>query len=231
VTNRVDKSLAAKLEFLQSSPYFAGLDREALGWISGFIFERTALRGEIILLEGESSGRLFFVASGTVKVFKTSARGKEQILSILRPVESFNDTVVFDGKNDPASAEAMAESLVYNISEKDIKAVMQRYPLVTVNAGRVLAHRVRELLSLVEDLSFRPVIGRVARILLAYAGNGSDSQPYLTQREMAAMAGTVRELVGRSLKTMQEEGIISLERHRLSIIKRKDMEKIAEEIA
>jgi len=71
--------------------------------------------------------------------------------------------------------------------------------------------------SLVEDLSFRHVTGRVAKILLEHAGDGTGPRPRLTQQEMAAMAGTAREVVGRSLKALEEEGAIRFDRHRIVI--------------
>ena len=68
-----------------------------------------------------------------------------------------------------------------------------------------------------EDLSFRHVTGRVAKMLLEYAGDGDGERPRLTQQEMAAMIGTAREMVGRSLKSLEEEGAIRVERNRIII--------------
>ena len=73
------------------------------------------------------------------------------------------------------------------------------------------------MVSLVEDLSFRNVTGRVAKILLEYAGDRDGDTPRLTQQEMAAMIGTAREMVGRSLKTLEDEGKIRLDRHRIIV--------------
>ena len=209
--------MAIEVEFLKSIPYFSGLSPAELDSIKQLIFEKTVERGEIILLEGEPAEALFFVASGVVKVFKTSAEGKEQILSIVRPGESFNDVPIFDDGLNPASAQAMGPVVLYRIRKSELKAILRDYPQVTVNVIRVLAEQVRQLVSLVEDLSFRHVIGRVAKILLEHAGDGYGPRPRLTQQEMAAMAGTVREVVARSLKALEEEGVIRLDRHRIVI--------------
>jgi CRP/FNR family transcriptional regulator len=87
---------------------------------------------------------------------------------------------------------------------------------------------VRHLVSLVEDLSFRHVIGRVAKILLEHAGDGTGREPRLTQQEMAAMAGTAREVVGRSLKALEEAGAISLDHHRIIIRDKEALQEIME---
>jgi CRP-like cAMP-binding protein len=212
--------MAIKLEFLRAIPYFSGLNTAELDSINRFIFEKTAERGEMILVEGDPAQVLFFAVSGAVKVFKTSAEGKEQILNIVRPGDSFGDIPIFDGGPNPASAQAMGPVVLYGIRRSDLEVILQNHPQVALNVTRVLAGQARHLGSLVEDLSFRNVIGRVARILLEHARDGDGPLPRLTQQEMAAMAGTVREVVGRSLKALEEEGAIRLERHRIVVTNR-----------
>ncbi|MFC1940575.1 Crp/Fnr family transcriptional regulator [Chloroflexota bacterium] len=220
--------MASQAEFLKSVPYFSGLNPTELDSISHLIFEKTAERGEIILLEGESAEALFFVASGAVKVLKTSAEGKEQILSIVRPGEPFNDVPIFDGGPNPTSAQAMGPVTLYGLRANDLKTIIQNHLQVALNIIKVLASRVRQLVSLVEDLSFRHVLGRVAKILLENASDATDLKPRLTHQEMAAMAGTAREVVGRSLKTLEDEGVIRFDRHRIVITNKKALEKLVE---
>ena len=205
------------VEFLQSVPYFSGLSAAELDSLREFIFEKKTERGQMILAEGEPADILYFVASGAVKVFKTSAEGKEQILNIVRPGESFNDVPIFDGGPNPASAEAMGAVALYSIRRSELDVLLRNHPQVSLNVTKVLAGQARHLGLLVEDLSFRHVIGRVAKILIEYAGDGTGPRPRLTQQEIAAMAGTVREVVGRSLKALEEEGAIRLEHHRIVV--------------
>jgi len=220
--------MAVQLEFLKSILYFSGLGLAELESISKLVFEKTADRAEMVLLEGESAENLYFVASGVVKVFKTSAEGKEQILSIVRPGESFNDVPIFDGGPNPASARAMGPVLLYGIKKNDMEAILRDHPQIALNVIKVLARRVRHLVSLVEDLSFKHVIGRVAKILFEHVGGEMGRGPRLTQQEMAAMAGTAREVVGRSLKALEEEGAIKLDRHRIIITDKEALQKIME---
>jgi len=218
--------MAVQLEFLKSIPYFSDLDIAELESIAGLIFEKTADRAEMVLLEGESAANLYFVASGVVKVFKTSAEGKEQILSIVRPGESLNDVPIFDGGPNPVSALAMGPVLLYGIKRNDMETILRDHPQVALNVIKVLARRVRHLVSLVEDLSFKHVIGRVAKILLEHVGGEMGRGPRLTQQEMAAMAGAAREVVGRSLKALEEEGAIKLDRHRIIITDKEALKEI-----
>ena len=211
--------MSVDIEFLKSIPYFAGLDVAELESIKRLVFERTAQRDEFIFQEGELAQALYFVVSGVAKTFKTSAEGKEQILRIIRPGESFNDVAVFDGGPNVASAAAMAPVVLYGINKTDVGVIIRDHPQVAANVARVLAERVRHFTSLVEDLSFRNVLSRVAKLLLEYAGNGRKAErPRLTQQEMAAMVGTAREIVGRSLRALEEKGAIRIDRHRIVLI-------------
>jgi len=210
--------MAVQTEFLATVPYFAGLDSAELDLVKRVIFEKMVEKGEVILFEGEPATELYFVTSGAVKVFKTSADGKEQILQLIRPGESFNDVPVFGGGTNLAGAAALGSVVLYGLRKSDLEVILRSIPRVARNLIQVLSKRVQQLLLLVEDLSFRNVIGRVARLLLEYATDGSGERPRLTQQEMAAIAGTAREMVGRSLKVLEEEGAIRLDNHRIVVI-------------
>jgi CRP/FNR family transcriptional regulator len=225
--------MAVEIELLKSIPYFSGLSPTELEAIKQHVFEKSADRNEIILLEEESAEAVYFVISGAIKAFKTSAEGKEQILGIVRPGESFNDVPVFDGGPNPASAIAMSPVTLYGISKTNMETLLRDYPNIAINVIKVLAERVRHFVSLVEDLSFRHVTGRVAKLLLKYATDDTEPseqaspKPKLTQQDMAAMVGTAREVVGRSLKALEEEGIIRMDRHRIVIVNKQILKEMS----
>jgi len=208
--------MSVQAGFIKTIPYFNGLSQPALDSLGKHIFQKSAERGEMLLFEGEPAETLYFVVAGAVKVFKTSHDGKEQIFQIIRPGESFNDVPVFSGGVNLASAEAMGKVVLNVIKKSDLEAIIGKYPQIALNVIHVLSKRVQQLISLVEDLSFRQVTGRVAKMLLEYAVDGGD-RPRLTQQEMAAVIGTAREMVGRSLKTLEEEGVVRIDRHRIVI--------------
>ena len=218
--------MAARSEFLRSVPYFSGLNQAEVDSISNFIFEKTADRGEIILSEGEPSEAWYIIASGAVKAFVTSPEGKEQILKIMRPGESFNDAPIFGDGPNLCSAQAMGPVVLYKINRNDLKSILKKHPQVALNANKVLAGKVRQLASLIADLSFCPVICRVAKMLLENTSESAPPNPRLTQQEIAAMVGTAREVVGRSLKALEDEGAIKLERNRLIITSREALKDI-----
>lgn len=213
---------------LKSIPYFTGLSSSELDSIRPHILERKAERGEIIIYDGEPAEALFFVISGAVKVFKTSADGKDQILNIVSPGESFNDAPIFNGGPNQASAQTIVPTVLYEVRKSEVSAILQKHPRIALNAIKVLAGQAHQLVSLVEDLSFKHVIARVAKILLKNAGDGTSPGLKLTQQEMAALAGSAREVVGRSLKSLEEDGVIRLERHRIVIANKAALEELVE---
>jgi CRP/FNR family cyclic AMP-dependent transcriptional regulator len=214
-------------EFLHQIPYFTGLGEAVINSIRRYIYEKRAARGELLLAEGGETDVLYFVAEGAVKIFKTSADGKEQILRIIRPGESFNDVAVLNGGASLVSAGAMGSVVLYAIKKSDLDAIMREHPQVAFNVIKVLSRRVAELIELVEDLSFRHVNGRVAKMLLEYAGDKSGERPRLTQQEMAAIIGTAREMVGRALKNLEGDGLIRMERNRIIITNRPALREAA----
>lgn len=216
-------------EFVCRIPYFDGLSEDEHQSIKTLAIEKRYERGDIIIYEGDKATSLYVVCSGAVKIFKTSIEGKEQILTIARPGDTFNDVGVFDEGLNPASAQAMGEAVIYELGQNELNGILQDYPVVSHNTIKILAEQVRELVTLVEDLSFRHVIGRVAKILLEYAGTDADDGPRLTQQEMAAMAGSAREVVGRSLKTLEEDGLIQLNRHKVTITDIQALKNMVEE--
>jgi len=219
--------MAIQLASLKSIPYFSGLSDTTLAPIVKYVFEKRAERGEILFFEEEPADVLYFVTEGVVKVFKTSADGKEQIFGIIRPGDSFNDVPVISGGKNLTSAGAMSAVTLNGIKKKDLEAIINENPQIALNIISVLSRRVKELMTLVEDFSFRRVSSRVAKILLEYMGKESNERPRLTQQEIAAMIGTAREMVGRSLKSLEEDGAIRIERNRIIIADQRILREMA----
>ena len=218
----------SKMEFLKKTALLNGAGDAELAGISQYLFERQLKRGETVLSEGGEAQALYFVAEGVVKVYKTSAEGKEQIISLMRPGDFFNEVPLLDNGPAPANVEAMGPALLYGIQKVNLRIILRQYPHVTGNLLAMLARRIRYLISLVEDLSFRTVSSRVAKILLDTATLGADAGARLTQRDMAAMAGTAREVVSRSLKYLEDRKLIEMRRHQIIIKNMQGLKELVE---
>jgi CRP-like cAMP-binding protein len=206
------------------SPFFSALATDDLEALGGAMFQRSYPAGQIVLLEGAASSVLYVVQDGRLKLFKTSPKGREQVLRLLRPGDMFNEVAVFDEGPNPASAQAIEACTLYLLRQRDLLRFVAERPGIALAITRNFAGRLREALALVEDLAFRDVTSRLAKILL----EGQDGMaPRLTQELLAAMAGSRREVVGRALKTLSQEGAVRLARGRIHVLDRKTLERLA----
>jgi CRP/FNR family transcriptional regulator len=206
------------------STFFDDLAIDDLAALSGAMVQRQYPAGQIVLLEGAASSVFYVVQAGRLKLYKTSARGREQVLRLLRPGDMFNEVAVFDEGPNPASAQAIEDCTLFLLRRRDLMRFVAERPGIALAITRTFARRLREALALVEDLAFRDVTSRLAKILL----DGQEgSAPRLTQELLAAMAGSRREVVGRALKALSAEGAVRLERGRIHVCDRKLLERLA----
>lgn len=211
-------------ESLRVLPLFQVLDDAAVAEISRLAQRRSYAPGQLIGLEGEPCTVVYFVARGWVKVYKLSLEGREQVLTRLGPGQSLYLVPAFDGGPNPASAEALTEVILYAFRRDDFLWIVHRHPQVALTALQDLAAKLRHLTALVEDLSLRTVEGRLAKLLLNLAAETDEAPRRMTQQEMAAQLGTVREVVGRILVELEGDGLIRKERHRIVIVDRVGLE-------
>ena len=198
---------------LSSIPYFSALTADGRARALALARERRLAAGEVLFREGEPCAGLFIVVSGMIKLYKTSADGKEQVLRHMPAGESLNEVPVFDGGANPVSAAAIDAAEVLVLSRERVMELMREYPALAVGVVQVFASRLRHLVAVVEDLSFRQVTARVARVVLQsvapHEGIGAGvGGTRVTQREIAEMAGTSREVVARALKALEDAGAI-----------------------
>ena len=208
------------VEMLRQISLFATLSAEDLAQVAAMTVVRHYDRGDLILLEGDLGGALHYVRSGLVKVFKTSVGGKEQVLRMIAAGHTFNDVPALDGGPNPASAAAMEPSVVYVIRRAELRHLIVTRPEVAEAVVQTLASALRHLVALVEDLSLRHVTARVAKILLDQEASSHEEQHvyHLTQQEMAALAGSAREVVGRALKELETAGAIEMRQGRAVVL-------------
>jgi CRP/FNR family transcriptional regulator len=138
------------------------------------------------------------MVSGRVRICKISPGGREQVLLVASAGEIFNEVPVFDGRPNPATAEALEATTVYLLPQQDVLSLAAEYPAIGLAVMRVLAYHLRHLRMLIEGFSFRNVTSRAARILLKWGEEAQEQRVApLTHRQTAALAGTAREVVGR----------------------------------
>jgi CRP/FNR family transcriptional regulator len=202
---------------LKSVSIFSGLNEPELAFLTARVVQRKYAAGELIFGEGEPCSGLYVVESGSVRIFKSSAGGREQVLSIDGPGSSIAELPVFDGGSYPASAQSITASTLLFFSKQDFQSLCIQHPEVALKVLRVVGGRLRRLVGIIEELSFTTVRHRLAALLVrlakaegARSGIAEFTLP-VNNNELAAQIGTVRELVSRNLSRLQAEGLIEID--------------------
>lgn len=215
---------------LAQMPYFAALDADSLVEIARGVRRRSLAAGERVAVAGQPCDGLFFVIEGQVRLIRESKDGRDYVLRVLGPGATFNDVAVFDGGPNSDSAVAVGPTVVGLIPKAHMDAILDRHPQVAKAALKLSSARQRMLGGVAEDLALRDVSARVARLLLGCMGRHAhivdrapDACARITHQEIASMVGSVREVVQRSLKDLERDGAIALERARIRI---RDAEKL-----
>jgi CRP/FNR family transcriptional regulator len=205
--------------------FFANLDEQTLADIARKVLRCEYRPGEYIMLEGEQPPGLFFVRRGRVRLSRTAPDGREQVLAMVGVGENFNAVPLFDDHPNPSTARAMSPVHCLLLPRGDLLALIRKHPDLALAALRELAGELRDLVVLVEDLAFRSVRERMARQLLHEAGEGA---AVLTHQELAERTGTVREIAGRALRQLAQEGLVRLERGRVIVLDRAGLARIVD---
>jgi CRP/FNR family cyclic AMP-dependent transcriptional regulator len=203
---------------------FSSLTDSELQFLAGRAVLRHFAPRQMVFGEGEPCAGLYVVERGNIRIFKSSAGGREQVLSIDGPGSSIAEVPVFDGGNYPASAAAVDHATLLFVGKQDFQALCLAHPEVALKVLRVVGARLRRLVGIIEELSFTTVRHRLVSFLLRLAQReGTASAAGLefslpgSNQELAAQLGTVRELVSRNLSRLQAEGLLKLEGRRAVI--------------
>jgi CRP-like cAMP-binding protein len=226
----------APVDTLRRVPFFAVLPMEELKSLASHCVVRRLAKDEVLVAEGDQCcDGLFIIQSGAIKLYKMAENGREQILSIERPGSTVGELSVFDGGGFPTSAVAIEDSSILFLPKREFLDLCRDNSEVAFAVIRTLAWRFRYLTSLVEELSLKEVSHRLARFLRDRAlasgtrtRRGLEFPLEVTNQEIGAEIGTVRDLVSRNLRRFVDRGIIRLERRKVIVL---DMAELEAQIA
>jgi CRP-like cAMP-binding protein len=197
---------------------FSGLSPEELRLLAGRAVRRRYAQGELLFQEGDACKGLHIIAAGRLRIFKSAASGREQVLAVEGPGGSVAELPVFDGGTYPASVSAVEDSQVLFISRTDFRTFCLEHPEVALKMLAVVGARLRRLVGIIEELSFTTVRQRLVSALVRLAqAEGKQTERGIefdlpgTHQEMAHQLGTVRELVSRNLMRLQAEGLVQVD--------------------
>lgn len=217
-----------KNDLLAQSLLFGGLPEDQVRKVAEIAISKRYTKGAAIFFEGEPGIGFYMVASGKVKIFKTSFDGREQILHIFGSGEPFGEVPVFHGNPFPANAEALSDCEVLFFPRAEFVGLIHAHPSLALNMLAVLALRLRRFATQVENLSLKEVPGRLASYL-QYLMEEQQRQDQVVldipKGQLASLLGTSSETLSRIFSKMSDEGLIRVDGKTISIL---DSERLRE---
>lgn len=207
-------------EILKRVFLFAEMSDEQLEKVKSFVSKKKFGKGDIIFFESELFGGPYTVLDGSVKIYKISKEGREQILTIIHPYGSFAEVPLFEKFTDetkqltyPANAMAMEDytELLYIPADR-IHQFFKDDVNLCLKMLASISKKNRQLNFQIENLTMRDVHKRVAGyIFTEYEKAGIEEfEIEISRYDMASLLGTIPETLSRTLKKLQEEGVIEV---------------------
>ena len=214
-----------KVEALRRSALFSELEEAELRALAARAIERRLARGETLFVAGDKAVGLFVIVEGAVRAFRESLEGREQVIHVERAGATIAEVPMFDDGAYPSTVAAEEDSTVLFIDKRDVRQLCLDHPQIALAALKLLASRLRRCAELVEMLSLHEVDQRLARFLLSESRARGTNTPagaaidlVLTNQQIAARIGSVREVISRALARLQQNGFIAIEGRRVIII-------------
>jgi len=204
------------------------LREETTSRLAQAAIERRYLPDEIVQLEGDPCNGVFWVLSGEVCLFRIAFDGREMVMARLRQGEVFNLVPPFE--TEPvcrAGVRAVSDVSLLYLPLDRFHRLIADCPDFAAALLRLFAARLSHLNQVVEQMSLHTVRGRLARFLLDQADGKLPLRQY-TQDEIAQSLGTVRDVVGRTLRSFEDAGLIRRDRSRILLNDRAGLEREAQ---
>jgi CRP/FNR family transcriptional regulator len=214
---------------------FSALSPDELRLLATRAVWRKYSQGELLFSEGDACRGLHMIASGKLRIFKSSPSGREQVLAVEGPGGSVAELPVFDGGPYPASVSAVEDTQILFISRDDFRRFCLEHPEVALKMLAVVGARLRRLVGIIEELSFATVRQRLVSALVRLAQTagthterGIEFQLPGTHQDLAHQLGTVRELVSRNLMRLQAEGLLQVDARSIVVLDMRGLSAILE---
>lgn len=169
-----------------------------------------------LIYAGDTGDTLYYIVKGSVTVLIEDDDGREMIVAYLNPGDFFGEMGLFGHEDRSAWIRAKTECEVGEISYSKFLEYTENNSDILFAVARQMANRLRDTTKKVGDLAFLDVTGRVARTLLDLC-NEPDAMTHpdgmqikVTRQEIGRIVGCSREMVGRVLKTLEDQGLVSV---------------------
>lgn len=219
-------------EILRRLSLFSALGEEALAAVAERCVIRNVTRDTVVFRHGEPCRGLYVVVAGRMRIYRSNADGREQVLHTQGPGQALAEVPLFDGGPYPASARAMEDGRLLFLGADEFQRLYTSHPEIADATIRELGRRLRRMVKLVEKISLRDVPARVAVTLLEYAepivGAPVDAFDLpRTHEQLAAELATTRESISRAFAKLKKAGLIAQRGTRIQILDHGQLQSFA----
>jgi len=205
-------------QIIQKCHLFSGVTENDLKLLTTVCRLRDCQRGEILFEQGEKAVGFYIIDTGKVKIYKLSPEGKERILHIVQPGNTFAEAAIFGDGCYPAFAETLEPAKLLFFPKNEFLELLNLHSQIAINMIGGLAKFLRQFTTQIEDLTFRDVPARLARFLTELGG---DRKAVVTlpvsKSQLASNLGTVSETLSRTLRKLADDEIISVRGKQIEI--------------
>jgi CRP/FNR family transcriptional regulator len=196
-------------------PIFSTLDKDDLRKIMGLINHHKYKKGETLVFDGDPMDSVVIINEGSVKAYKITADGREQILYVFSEGDFFGEQNLFSGQASTYSVEALQAVKTCNLSRKQFQELLYRFPEIAVKIIDELGNRMTRLENALQTIGVRNVDNRIGGILLEFAEKygtkneiGTIIHLPFSREGIANYLGVARETVSRKFSQLENEGVI-----------------------
>ncbi|HEX7063456.1 MAG TPA: Crp/Fnr family transcriptional regulator [Bacillales bacterium] len=208
------------MEILKELPLFSELNNEELRRLEAITSQHTYTKKEYIFMEGQPREAVYFIQSGTVKIFKVDLNGNEQVINILQKGEMFPHIGFFDTTPYPATAEIIENAELFAIRIEDFDNLLIEQPAISLKVMKIMGQKINTLQQRIQELISQDVHHRIVRSLIRLAeevgqtkGNGIRIEMPITNQDFANMVGSTRETINRVFAHLKKERLLETDRH------------------
>jgi CRP/FNR family transcriptional regulator len=222
--------------FLAHCTPFANARSATIRELAATATERSFKQGETIYDEGELWPYLAFVRTGKVVYTLLSPDGKTHALGERLPLDPLNETGTFDGGGSTTRAEALTDCGLVLLPTEAVLHAIRNDAELAIGFLTDASQARRRSIDTIADLAFAHVLQRVAKFLLSYApattgmARGLSGVENLSQAQIAAAAGTVRDMAARALLRLKNAEAVELDRGRVRALDRERLEAFAHNV-
>jgi CRP-like cAMP-binding protein len=227
----------AKIAGFEGIPLFAGLTEKQLEWLRGRMYTRTLPANKELMITGMPGDVVYFILSGTVKVYIPQPDGEDVIVTILGPGDPVGEMSTVDQGGRSANVITLEETFVLWMSQAHFNEALSSMPVMAQNLMRTLSSRLRSSTGQFQAMAALDVNGRLIRQLLTFAKRygqtGPDGQVVipirLTQYELASLVGASRKRVNQAMVVLKRNGWIAIDGcYHITILNRAALEESLE---